>query len=158
MTKRRVILPIISIALLVVSTLLLKGCGEETIFGDKSGVCPDSTAPAGYTITGPADLGAPSAASGACYPGLPFTVLDDKGFPANGICVEVFSNAYIALHTATDCNDVIANPASTIVTRTDSAGHISISMVAPASTVGTVFFVQAQSGAASKLVEAAASE
>src|SRR5690349_14893019 len=86
-----------SILLMVSSLLLLYGCGK-TLNGNSSGGCPDNVAPAGSTITGPANLAAPFVQSTSCYPALGFTVKDSAGNPMNGVCVEIYSDAFVALH------------------------------------------------------------
>ena len=136
------------LALLIIPNVLIQGCGKA-LNGNATGGCPDSTAPAGFKISGPDSLGAPSASGGSCFPNLVFTVLDEKGAPANGICVELYSNGNIALHSGNpDCSDVSANPSTSIVTRSDSSGHIPIALMTLPTTAGETFFVEAQSGAA----------
>lgn len=138
--------------LLLASTLLLTpGCGK-TLTGKGSGGCAERTAPDGSTITPPTNLSAPSI-SGTCYPVLTFTVKGSDGLPLNGICVEVFTNASLALHSGLpDCSNVTANPQSSIIATTDSSGNVVIELGTPAATAGTTFFVQVSSGAASAAV------
>jgi hypothetical protein len=134
---------ILFLLLLASSLLLTPGCT-----GKRSGGCPDSTAPDGSTITGPTTLGAPLP-GGTCYPNLTFTVRDASGLPMNNICVEVYTNASIALHSGLpDCSNVAASPQSSIITRTDDSGNVVIELGTPLALTGDTFFVHVSSGAA----------
>jgi len=136
---------VLFLLLLASSLLLTHGCGKA-ITGKGSGGCPDSTAPDGSTITAPTTLSAPSVA-GSCFPVLTFTVRGSDGLPLNGICVEVFTNASIALHTGLpNCSNVVGNPQSAIITRTDSSGNVVIELGTPPTTAGNTFFVEVSSG------------
>jgi hypothetical protein len=135
--------------LLLASSLLLMmpGCGKA-LTGSGSGGCPDSTAPDGSTITGPTALGTPLP-GGTCYPTLTFNVKDPDGLPMNNICVEVYTNASVALHSGLpNCSNVTANPQSAIVTRTDHSGNVVIELATPVAATGDTFFVHVSSGAA----------
>lgn len=143
---------ILVLLLLASPLILLKGCGKA-LNGGPSGACPDSVAPAGASIkviTGPG--GHPSASTGSCYSGLGFTVFDSTGVnPMNGICVEVTTDAVIALHTVGDkeCTNVLLGARTTIVTRTDEHGNVSVDLVTLPTTSGSTFFVEVSSGAIS---------
>lgn len=147
-------LSILALLLLASPLILLKGCGKP-INGGPSGACPDSVAPAGASIkvvTGPG--GAPSVSGGNCYSGLGFTVFDSSTtLPMNGICVEVVTNGLIALHTVndTDCTNVALGPKTTIITRTDDYGNVSVDLVTLPTATGKTFFVEVSSGAKSAL-------
>jgi hypothetical protein len=138
---------LISVLLLVliISYLsTLPGCGDSA----SSGGCPNSTAPSGSTITGPASLGAPFIYTSTCYPTVGFTVTDASGAPMNDICVEIYSDANIALHTGLpDCGNVAANPQNAMVTRTDSRGNVMIELLTGPTPTGKTHFVQVSSGA-----------
>lgn len=128
--------------------LVIKGCGN-TMTGGASGACPDSVAPDGATITPPSNLGPPSTTMAVCYPTLPFIVRDSQGNAMNGICVQVFSSANIAIQSSvTPCGNVSVSPSSSIVTRTDAHGIVMVEMLTPTTTTGNTFFVEAVSGAA----------
>ena len=138
---------ILFLLLLASSLLFTHGCGKA-LLGHGSGGCPDSTAPTGASIVAPTSLGAPSAANGGCYPALSFSVRDSEGNPMNGICVEIFTNASIALHTGLpNCSNVVANPQASIVTRTDNSGNVVVEMATPPTAAGNTFFVEVVSGA-----------
>ena len=148
--------PILVLLLLASPLILLKGCGKA-LNGGPSGACPDSVAPSGSTITKPADLDAPVVGSATCYSGLPFTVIDSESKEMNGICVEITTNAFIALHTVSDseCTNVVLGAKTTIVTRTDDYGNVSVDLVTLPTTTGEKFFVEVASGAASAVVRTA---
>lgn len=132
--------------LLASSLLLTHGCGKA-LTGHGSGGCPDSTAPNGSTITGPTTFFAPSI-NGSCYPSVTFSVKDPQGNPMNGVCVEIYSQGSIALHTGNpDCSNVFANPQSAIVTKTDNSGNVVLEFATPPTTAGTTFALQLNSGA-----------
>src|SRR5271169_4625825 len=109
--------------LLLASSLLVL---TPSCSGKSSGGCPNDAAPSGATIVSPIPSGnPPTNAGGTCYPILPFTVKDVNGDPLNGVCVEVYSNGYIAPSTgAPSCNDALVNQQFGFVTRTDSSGNI----------------------------------
>lgn len=136
--------------------ILFEGCGGS------SGACPDSVAPAGSTIVAPTISTAPSAATGTCYSGLGFTVEDSESKPMNGICIEITTNAAIALHTQGDfnCSNVtISGGAKTaIVTRTDDYGNVSVDLLTAPTTSGTTFFVEVASGAISNIATTPAAQ
>ncbi len=143
---------IVSILVLVVlaaPVIIMHGCGA--INGGTSGACPDSTAPGTATITALlSSLDAPSTSSSSCYPTVTFTVKDASG-AMNGICVELYTNGAIALHTpgeAFPCANAFNGPKTSIVTRTDLAGTVSVELLTPMATTGESFFVEAASGAA----------
>jgi hypothetical protein len=125
----------------------MNGCGK-TLNGHSSGGCPDNVAPAGATIIAPTSLGAPFINSTSCYPTLGFTVKDSEGNPMNGICVEVFSDALIALHSGNpDCSNVTANPQAGLVARTDNSGNVMIELLTGPTPTGNTHFVSVSSGA-----------
>jgi hypothetical protein len=143
------IISIFVLLLIASPVLLLKGCGSA-LNGGASGACPDSVAPSGSKINAPTDLDVPNLATGTCY-ALPFTVTEADGVtPMNGICVEVTTNAVIALHTVNDpnCTNVVAGAKTTIVTRTDEHGIVFVDLVTLPTVTGT-FFVEVASGSAS---------
>jgi hypothetical protein len=79
---------------------------------------------------------------------LNFIVRDQAGSPLNGICVEVFTDATIALHSGlTDCSNVIANPQTSIVTKTDDHGVVSLELLTGPTPTGKTHFVEVVSGA-----------
>ncbi len=137
---------VLILLILAFPVILLEGCGGS------SGACPDSVAPAGSTIVAPTILNAPSTA-GSCYSGLGFTVNDSLGNPMNGICVEITTDAAIALHTQGDfnCSNVTSSPKTAIVTRTDDYGNVSVDLLTSPTTSGTTFFVEVASGAISNI-------
>lgn len=135
---------VLFLLLLASSLVLMHGCS-----GRGSGGCPDNTAPDGSTITAPTNLSAPSV-NGTLYPTLGFTVKGPDGTPMNGICVEIFTNGAIALHTGLpDGSNVSANPQTSIVTRTDNSGSVVVEFATPPTTAGSTFFVEVASGAIS---------
>jgi hypothetical protein len=147
---------VLMLLLLVSFLILINGCGKA-LTGHGSGGCPDSTAPDGSTITVPT-LGAPSV-NGSCYPTLVFTVRDLDGAPLNGICVEVFAQGSLALHSGPpDCSNVIANPQSAIVTRTDDSGNVVVEFATPPATAGTTFSIQVTSGGTTGLATTPAAQ
>ncbi len=128
------------------SAVIMKGCGKS-LNGGSCGGCPDSTAPLGSTVVlSPATLTAGS----ACYVQA-FQFLDSSGQPLSDICVEIFTNGNIALHTSGDCSSTVtASPASYIRTRTNSSGVVMVDLAASCTgqTTGTTSvttFVTAQS-------------
>ena len=143
--------------LLLVSASLvyLPGCGDTS----SSGGCSSGTAPDGSTITGPSTLGGPNINGVSCYPTLGFTVKDSSGAPLNNICVEIFSDASIALHSGQpNCSNVIANPQSTIITRTDDYGVVSIELMSGPTPTGGTHFVQVVSGSISAIATTAGAQ
>lgn len=144
LTKKNI--PILLLVFFVASVFVLKGCGSE-LTGNGSGACPDSVAPSNATISAPTGLGVPSAATGTCY-FLAFTVKDSTGKPMNGICVQVFSSASIAVQPPKEltCATATASGSSSILTRSDDNGNVMIEMVTPVTAVGNTFFVEAVSG------------
>jgi hypothetical protein len=131
--------------LLASSLLLTPGCGKA-ITGSGTGGCPDSSAPDGSTITATQITAAPKLA-GDCFPIVMFTVRDSGGNPLNGVCIEVYTNASIALHTGlADCHNVIASPQNAIVTRTDDSGNVVVELATPPTTTATTFSITAFSG------------
>lgn len=146
------ILSVLVLLALAAPVILLKGCGN-ILNGGACGGCPSSTAPYGSTIQGPTSLDAPSTA-GSCYTPLTFTVLNDKSLPIDNICVEIFTNGAIALHpvgSVVPCANVLANPSSTIITTTNSAGAVVVEFMTPAAAAGETFFVQVMSCQASDM-------
>jgi hypothetical protein len=134
------------ILFLVSSLILAYGCGKS-LNGHTSGGCPDSVAPDGATITTPS-LNAPFVNSTSCYPTVGFTVKDSDGNPMNNICVEIFSDANIALHSgAPDCSNAAANPQSSMITRTDNSGNVVVELLTGPTPTGKTHFVQVTSGA-----------
>ena len=141
------LLSVVVLLALASPVILLKGCGKA-VTGGQCGACPDSTAPQGATITPPTLGGVPSATNGACYPAVAFTVLDKDGAPMNNICVELYTDGASAIAKDTDgtCSSVIANPKTTLITRTNDLGSVVIDFLTPSGvTPGTTFFVQAVS-------------
>ena len=129
--------------LLASSLLVTHGCS-----GKGSGGCPDSVAPAGSTITVPTIVTAPSTTTSTCFPTLGFTVLGSDGSPLSDTCVEIYSDASIALHTGSSlCSNVAANPQSAIVTRTDSSGNVIVELLSGPTPTGLTHFVAVSSGA-----------
>jgi len=130
--------------LLASSLLVTHGCS-----GKGSGGCPDSVAPQGSKIIASlASLDAPFVNSNSCYPTVGFTVTDDAGNALSGICVEIYSDASIALHSGpADCSDVVANPQSAIVARTDSYGNVIVALLTGPTPTGNTHFVSVSSGA-----------
>jgi hypothetical protein len=153
----RLTLKLVSILILLLlasPVILLKGCS-----GKASGGCPDDAAPAGAKIIAPTGLGAPSVPGGGCYPVLPFTVTDSAGDPLNGICVEIFTNGFIALHSGNaDCHNVVNDPKTSITTRTDSSGVVSVELVTGPTVSGQTFFVEVASGGTSGVATTAAAQ
>ena len=129
--------------LLASSLLIIYGCS-----GKGSGGCPDNTAPQGSTIVAPASLGAPFINTNTCYPTVAFTVTGSDGNALSDICVEIYSDANIALHSGTpDCHNVAANPQSGIVTRTGSDGSVIIELLTGPTPTGGTHFISVSSGA-----------
>jgi len=140
--------------LLASSLLVTHGCS-----GKGSGGCPDNTAPQGSKIIGPTSLAAPFINSNSCYPTVGFTVTDSAGNALSDICVEIYSDANIALHSgAPDCHNVAASPQSGIVTRTDSAGNVIVELLTGPTPTGGTHFVNVSSGATSLSVVTAAAK
>jgi hypothetical protein len=124
--------------------MLVKGCGKT----GATGGCSQDAAPAGSKITGPASLDAPFINSGTCYPAIGFTVTDKDNNPLNGICVEIFSDANIAIHSGLpNCSNVAANPQSSLTAKTDDFGVISLEMLTGPTPTGGTHFVSVVSGA-----------
>jgi len=144
----------LSVAVLIALALpviLVNGCGD-VLTGGACGGCPNSTAPYGSTIVSSEELGIPSS-FGSCYPTITFQVLDSAGDPMSDICVEIYTNGSIALHSGPpDCSNVVFAPSSAIITRTNSAGVISVEFATPACSTGETFFVQATSCSVSAIV------
>lgn len=147
------ILSVLVLIALSSPVILLKGCGEM-VTGGACGGCPDSTAPYGSTITAPDGLGIPSAASGTCYPALTFTVLGPDNEPIDNICVEIFTNGAIALHSGLpNCTNVILSPSQSILTRTNTSGAVTVEFATPAgAAAGSTFFVEVVSCHVSAIV------
>jgi hypothetical protein len=126
--------------LLVASCLLLMpGCGKEE-------------APNGATVLAPTITGVPHNAGGDCYPDLVFTVKDLNGNPLSSVGVEIYSNGLIALApalSAPTCNQVTNQ--SSISTRTDDYGRVTVEMVTLPTTTGSISFVAVASGTASSV-------
>lgn len=146
------------IALLIVLALatpaiLFEGCGSD----DFCGGCPaDSIAPDGSTITAPSldDPGTINPSAGYCYPEAIFQVRGPGGDLMNGVCVEIFTNALIALYVPTQlCNTrPTTDYSSYIRTRTSAGGTISLDIgilspcsVLPTGATGGSFWVRAVS-------------
>jgi hypothetical protein len=146
------------ILVLMVSYLsMVNGCGKA-VSGRASGGCPDSTAPAGSSISAPTNLGTPHVAGGDCYPTLGFTVKDSTGAPMSGICVEIFTNGNIALHSGLpNCSTVAANPQTSVVTRTDYNGNVIVELLTSPTATGGTTFVEVASGALSAVATTPAS-
>ena len=139
-------------SLLASSLLFTHGCT-----GKGSGGCPDNTAPSGSTIVVPSSLGAPYVDTTTCYPAVGFTVQDSSGHPLSGICVEIYSDASIALHSGTpNCSNAVANPQSAIVTRTDDYGNVIVELLTGPTPTGKTHFVTVSSGAIENTVTTAA--
>jgi hypothetical protein len=130
--------------LLLASSLLVL---TPSCSGKSSGGCPNDTAPNGATIVAPTITGIPTNAGGNCYPILPFTIKDVNGIPMNGICVEVYSNGFIAPSTgAPSCNDAQVNQQFGFVTRTDNSGNILVELLTLPTATGGIFTVTVDSG------------
>jgi hypothetical protein len=77
-----------------------------------------------------------------------FIVKDKDGSPLNGICVEVFSDANIALHSGDlFCSNVSANPQTSFITKTDDHGVVSLELLTGPTPTGGSYFVEVVSGA-----------
>ncbi len=121
--------------------LFLKGCGE-TLNGGACGGCPDSSAPIGSIMIAPELASATINTDGAaCSSAVSFQLTDADGAPLNNLCVEIFTNAFVALHNSgIECN---AHPASDfytyIRTRTNDQGVVSLDFLiaSPCSVLGT---------------------
>lgn len=135
------------------SLIYLQSCGKT----GRSGGCTSGTAPDGAGIVAPLTLGAPYVFRNSCYPALGFTVKDSTGIPLNNICVEIYSDASIALHSdVPDCGNVAANPQSSIITRTDDHGVVSVELLTGPTPTGTTHFVEVVSGGISAIAVTAA--
>ena len=132
---------VLLLLLLASSLLLMHGCGRME-------------APINATISSPTLAGVPDGVNGSCYPAIVFTVKDSSGNPLSGIGVEIYSSggALIALApalSAPTCNDVLNNPpATSIATRTDSYGDVTVEMVTVPTATGNTFSVTVESGSA----------
>ena len=152
------LVPVLILLLLASPLILLKGCGKA-LNGGPSGACPDTVAPSGSIITAPPSLSAPTIGEGNCYSPVTFVVTDASG-PLNGVCVEITTgptDAAIALHTVNDfdCNNIAVGGATSLVTRTDEHGNVSLDLVTVPTTSGEVIFVDVASGAVSAKVQTA---
>ncbi len=149
--KLRTKLMFVLILLLLASPLIfLKGCGKA-LNGGASGACPDSVAPDDSQISSPTgDLSAPVIGETDCYTPIVFKVIGPDVKPLNNVCVELTTNAAIALHNIgdTNCTNVALGPKTEIVTRTDDHGYVQVDLVTQATATGQVFFVDATSGGA----------
>ncbi|HEY6018878.1 MAG TPA: hypothetical protein VIY48_03015 [Candidatus Paceibacterota bacterium] len=77
----------------------------------------------------------------------------------NNVCVEIFSDATIALHSgAPDCSNVAANPQSSIVARTDNSGNVIVELLTGPTPTGGTHFVQVTSGALTAIATTAAAQ
>ncbi len=143
-TKITKYISVILLLLFAISLVLMKGCGKD---GGGSGGCGADAAPAGSKIIAPTDLGSPFITTNTCYPALVFLVTDAEDKPLNDICVEIFSDANIALHSGLpDCNNVSVNPKTSIITRTDDHGVISLELLTGPTPTGGTHFVEVVSG------------
>lgn len=143
------LIAVLTLLLLVSSLILVNGCGK-TLKGNASGGCSDSVAPDGATIIAPSSLSAPFVNSTSCYPTVGFTVKDSNGNPMNNICVEIFSDEIIALHSGTpDCANALASPQSSIIASTDDSGNVIVELLTGPTPTGKTHFVQVTSGALS---------
>ena len=122
------ILSILILLILASPVLLFQGCGDDN---ELCGGCPaNSSAPFGSTVTGPGDATYPVTVSGGassnCINSQSFVFKDAKGDPLNGICVEVFTNGFVA--PAGSPGACGANPDYTnyLRTRTDNSGTVTI--------------------------------
>ncbi len=151
---------ILVLLLLASPLILLKGCGKA-LDGGPSGACPDTVAPSGSKISAPTDLAAPTIGKTNCYSPVTFAVTDASGLePLNGICVEITTgptDAAIALHTENDfgCNNIAVGGATSLVTRTDEHGNVSLDLVTLPTFSGEIIFVNVASGAVSATVKTA---
>jgi len=135
--------------------LCVLSCGKTS----SSGGCSDGTAPDGSSITGPSALGAPNIFGPSCYPAVGFILKDSGGNPLNGICVEVYSDASIALHSGLpNCSNVSANPNSSIITRTNDHGEVLVELLTGPTPTGGTHFVQVVSGSITAIASTAASK
>jgi hypothetical protein len=145
------------VLLLACYLITANGCGKA-VSGHGSGGCPDSTAPDGSSITAPTNLGVPHMSGGDCYPALSFSVKDSTGAPMSGVCVEIFTNGDIALHSGLpNCSNVAANPQTSIITRTDSSGNAVVELITLPTATGGTTFVEVTSGAVSAVATTPAS-
>ncbi len=156
LNKRTTKLISVMLFLLLASSLtLVKGCGKSK----SSGGCPDNVAPDGSTITAPSGLGSPSVTSSSCFPALSFIVKDKDGNPLNGICVEIYSDANIALHSGLpNCSNASANPQTSIITRTDDYGVVSLELLSGPTPTGDTHFVEVASGAVNAVATTGAAQ
>ena len=145
--------------------IFLKGCGK-TLNGGACGGCPDSTAPTGAIIT-TIDLTAADNISPTgtyCYPAVTFQITDADGAPLNNLCVEIFTNSFVALHnTGIDCFAHATSDFFTYIrTRTSDQGLVTLDFLisSPCSVIGTgatvgSFWVEAVSCSARAMATAA---
>jgi len=152
------IIAVLIMLLLATPAILFEGCGSDGFCGG----CPsDSVAPYGSEVTPSAD-GAYAVSEGGigCINSLTFVFVDENNNPQNDICVEVFTNGFVALSSAPgDCS--VNTYVSYIRTRTDSGGTITVDFLtdifscsaaaAPGDTEGTSYFVQVNSCTADAL-------
>lgn len=151
------LLSVLILMLLASPIILLKGCGKAVNSGACGG-CPDTTAPTGSKFNSPTLATYSLSPTGAvCYPIVNFQLVDEGGAPLNNICVEMYTNGAMALHSQfnTDCSSHAAlDYFSYIRTRTDSNGVISVDLLvsSPCSGLGlstgtasTSYFVRAVS-------------
>lgn len=115
------IIAVLLMLLLATPAILFEGCGS----GDFCGGCPtDSIAPDGSTVTASA-MGTYNIPDGfaGCVSNLTFTFKDSSGNLLNGICVEIFTNGFVAVSELGDCR-LNTNYVSYIRTRTNSGGAV----------------------------------
>ncbi len=125
------ILSVLVLLALASPVILLKGCGN-ILTGGACGGCPNSTAPAGSTVTATTLTGYTMPYNGqVCYSNTTFQFFGSDGKPLNDICVEIYTNeanSSFALHNAPiSC---FSHPLSDFMTylrtRTDSTGTVSL--------------------------------
>lgn len=117
------IIAVLIMLLLATPAILFEGCGTDGFCGG----CPsDSVAPYRSSVTQPEDgTHAVSPGGSYCVNSLTFTIVDEDDNPLNGICVEVFTNGFVALSkVAGDCT--LNSYVTYIRTRTDNGGTVTV--------------------------------
>jgi hypothetical protein len=153
-TRTIKLIPVCLFLLFASSLLIMQGCKASP-----SGGCAEDPAPAGSIITAPTELGAPSSTGSSCFPALGFLVTDANGEPLNDICVEIFSDASIALHSGLpNCSNVAANPQTSITTKTNDHGQVIVELLTGPTATGATHFVEVVSGSLSAVATTAAAQ
>jgi len=149
------VIAILLMSAMTIPVFMMHGCGNNntTLNGGSCGGCSNSPAPFGSTIVATTLSGAPSAATGTCYPRVSFTVLGSDGKPMSDICIEFFTDGASAIAKAPEapasCNEASLAPLTSLVTRTNTSGVVVLEFLVPSSTAGTTFFVEGASCAIS---------